>query len=159
MLETEGISASFALIGAIAVVTVVGAAVSAVETRRRKRRIEAAFAGRPSLSPTQFHEAYFQQQGIPPNIVVDVLTILEQQFSVDLSRLADTDDFSRNLNFLWAIDSLADIEIVCALEKRFGIEIEDIEAEEAHTVADIVNLVHRKLGPPCRSFPQTNAAK
>lgn len=78
-------------------------------------------------------------------MVVGVGTILEEQLSADLSRLRDTDDLSKNLAFFWDFDSLADVEIVCALEERFGIKISDEEAERTKTVADIVHLVQTKL--------------
>jgi acyl carrier protein len=62
-----------------------------------------------------------------------------------MSCLHDEDDFSKNLNFFWEFDSLADVEIISALEKKFGVNITDEEAENAHTVNDIVNLVARKV--------------
>jgi acyl carrier protein len=40
---------------------------------------------------------------------------------------------------------LADVQIVCALEERFGIKISDEEAQHAKTVAEIVHLVQRKI--------------
>ena len=40
---------------------------------------------------------------------------------------------------------MADVEIVVSLEKEFDIKIEDKEAERAHTVRDIVNLVWGKV--------------
>jgi acyl carrier protein len=63
-----------------------------------------------------------------------------------MSRLADNDDFSKNLSFFWDFDSMADVEIVCALEEKFGIKISDEEAEKAHTISEIVNLVYSKIG-------------
>lgn len=121
------------------------AALVRVDSLRRAKKIEAAFAGRKALAPEAFYEAHFKSHGVPLAVVVGVRTILEEQLSADLSRLRDTDDFSKNLAFFWDFDSLADVEIVCALEERFGIKISDQEAERTKTVADIVHLVQTKL--------------
>jgi acyl carrier protein len=62
-----------------------------------------------------------------------------------MSRLSAEDDFSKNLNFFWQYDSMADVEIVVRLEKEFDIKITDVEAERTKTVEDLVNLVWLKL--------------
>ena len=43
------------------------------------------------------------------------------------------------------IDSLDQVEITMEVEQAFGIRIEDEESRGLNTVADIVNLVERKL--------------
>jgi acyl carrier protein len=111
----------------------------------RARKIEAAFAHRRQRSTTEFYEEFFREQGVPEEIVSGVKYILEEQLSADLSRIIDSDDFSKNLNFFWDSDSMVDIEIIYALEKRFSIQITDEEAVNAHTVKDIVDLVWRKV--------------
>lgn len=113
------------------------------ENGRKQKAIENAFADREILSPERFHDRYFAD--IPKPIVFGVREVLEQYLDTDLSRVQDRDDFSENLQFFWDFDSMADIEIVMALEKRFGIHIEDSEAEEAKSVRDIVLLIQRKL--------------
>lgn len=42
-------------------------------------------------------------------------------------------------------DSLDTIELIMALEEKFGIEIPDEDAEEMHTVADVVNYLEKKI--------------
>ena len=135
------------------VLAIVGAAAMialfvAFESWQRKRKLERAFAGRASLGSEQFYEAYFKERGIPFHIVSGVRSILEELLSADLSRLVDSDDFSKNLSFFWDFDSMADVEIVCALEERFAIKISDAEAEQTKTIADIVDLVHSKSSAP-----------
>jgi len=76
--------------------------------------------------------------------VSGVRRILEEHLDADLSKLSATDDFSTNLAFFWRYDSMADVEIVLALEKEFGIEITDEEAAAARTIRAIVNLVWNK---------------
>lgn len=43
-------------------------------------------------------------------------------------------------------DSLDSIELVMALEEKYGIEIPDEDAEEMHTVSDVVNYIGKKIG-------------
>ena len=63
-----------------------------------------------------------------------------------MSRLRAEDDFSKNLSFFWDFDSLADVEIVLAIQEHFRIEIPDSEAEQTHTVSELVQLVSGKVG-------------
>ena len=117
-----------------------------LQSKRDAQKIERAFSGREFLSTEQFYDSYFREQGVPFHVVVGVRKVLAEQFDVDMSRLSAADDFSENLHFLWDFDSMADVEIILALEKQFGIQISDQEAEKAVTVRDIVNLVCEKIG-------------
>lgn len=47
-------------------------------------------------------------------------------------------------------DDLAQVEIVMALERRFGIEIDDARAREARTVGALSDLTIATLRPGCR---------
>lgn len=107
--------------------------------------MEEAFVGRTPLPGAEFYERFFRAQGIPENIVMGVRQVLGEQLDADLSRLAASDDFSRNIGFFFDFDSMADVEIVCALEERFSIKISDEEATNAHTIQDIVDLVWCKV--------------
>lgn len=125
-----------------------GIALAVREARARQRRVREAFAGREPLTAQEFFERYFRAEGIPFSVVSGVRRILEEHLGADLSRLAASDDFSKNLGFFWRYDSMADVEIVLALEKEFGIEIADEEAAAARTVRDIVDMVWRKKRLP-----------
>jgi acyl carrier protein len=129
---------------------VVGVAILAVvfsrsESHQRNKKFEAVFAGREQLAIDQFYEKYFKDRGVPLHVVSGVRKILEEQLLADMSRLTDTDDFSKNLNFFFDFDSMVDVEIVCALEKEFSINISDEEAVNTKTINDIMQLVFRKL--------------
>jgi len=113
--------------------------------RRERRKIEAAFAGREPLTDEQFFERYFRTKGVRIDVASEVRRILAEQIGQDLSRLQSSDDFTKNLKFLFEIDSLVDVEIVLALEKSFGIKITDQEAQAMRTVEDIVLAVQSKL--------------
>jgi len=123
----------------------VGIPIWIYESRDRKKRYEAAFAGRDPFEHKSFYEECFQSRGIPADVVIKVKRILEEVLNDDLSRLRAEDDFTRNLSFFFQYDSMADVEIVQRLEADFKIEISDKEAGDAHTVEDIVNLVWSKL--------------
>lgn len=122
-----------------------GVALAMRDARTRQRRLREAFAGRAPQTDRQFFERQFAAEGIPLSVASGVRRILEEQLDADLSKLSATDDFSTNLAFFWRYDSMADVEIVLALEKEFGIEIADAEAVAARTVRDVVELVWRKI--------------
>lgn len=120
-------------------------AFSRSEKASREKKIEEAFAERPQRTAEEFYQTYFKTLGVPEDVVLGVREILEVQLDADLSRMIDADDFSKNFSFFLAFDSMADVEIVCALEKRFEIKISDKEAANAVTVKDIIKLVWKKV--------------
>jgi len=133
------------IIAAIVVITVITVRQIRYESEQRRKKIEEAFVGRKPLDPEKFYITYFMKKGVSLEVVEGVRKILEEQLYADMSRLTAEDDFSKNLSFFWDYDSMADVEIVCAIEEHFGITISDSEAEKAHTVRDIVNLVSAKV--------------
>lgn len=131
----------------LALLALIGLPLSLWDGRKKKKKIEKAFAGREPLAGHTFYEKHFRARGVPADIVLKVRHILEDELNADLSRLAAGDDFSQNLSFFWEYDSMADVEIVMRLEAEFAIKITDTEAEQTRTVEDIVNLVWGKLRP------------
>ena len=131
-----------AIVVGIAILSVV---LSRSESKQREKKFEAAFAGRDQLDIDQFYERFYKGKGVSPQIVGGVRKVLEGVLLADMSRLADTDDFSKNLNFFFEFDSMADVELICALEKEFEINITDNEAMNTKTINDIVQLVCHKL--------------
>ncbi len=126
------------------------------ESSQKRKKIEQAFEGRPCLNNQEMYERYFQSQNIPSDVVFRVKRILEEQLDADLSRLTEEDDFSTNLSFFWDFDSMADVEIVMALEEEFDIKIEDSEAEHTSTILDIMNLVDTKKQKHAGNSSQNN---
>lgn len=119
------------------------------ESRAKEQKVKEAFAGRESLSPEAFYDRYFLGLGVAPEVVDGIRKILEDQLGANMSRLRAEDDFSQNLSFFWDFDSMADVEIVLALEEHFQIKIADPEAERTHTVFELVQLVSSKVEAGC----------
>ena len=115
------------------------------ESKAKKKKFEAAFAGQEPLDEQIFYERYFQARGVPADVVIKVRRILEDALDADLPRLKAEDDFTKNLSFFFQYDSLADVELVGRLEEEFSIKIADAEAERTRTVEDIISLVWLKL--------------
>ena len=61
---------------------------------------------------------------------------------------AKPEDISLETSFIddLGADSLDSIELVMALEEKYDIEIPDEDAEEMHTVSDVVNYIGKKIG-------------
>ena len=109
-----------------------------------RRQHERMFAGRSPLSSDEFYEKYFSDQGFKKDIVVRIKNIFNAKVGFDLSRLSADDDFSTELQYIWDHDSLADVEILVALEKEFVIKITDEEAKRMHTIRDVVQIISAK---------------
>lgn len=118
------------------------------EARAKEKKVKEAFTGRESLTPQAFYDRYFLGLGVAPEVVFGIRKILEKQLGADMSRLRAEDDFAKNLSFFWDFDSMANLEIVLAIEEHFQIKITDPEAERTHTVSELVQLVSGKVGRP-----------
>lgn len=133
-----------AIVAGLVVVVALGVLLNRRGSRARATDIEEVFAGRQQLASDEWWEQEFSKTGIPNDVVVGVRKVLEKVLDADMSRLRSTDDFSTNLAFFSRHDSMADVEIVVALEREFRIAITDEEARNSRTVSDLVNLVARK---------------
>lgn len=118
-----------------------------LQSKKRAKKIEAAFDGREPLDDRTFYQRYFMKRGIPEDVVGRFRRVLEDELNADMSRLRAEDDFERNLSFFWEFDSMADVELIIRLEEEFGIKIKDAEAQQASSVAQMVELVWSKLSP------------
>jgi acyl carrier protein len=110
-----------------------------------KQRLEQVFSGRQPLTPDEFYQKYFESQGYAKFVVLKVKEIFQENIDFDLSRISSKDDFSKELNFIWDFDSMADVEIVISLEKAFKIQITDAEATAMKTLSDVIHIVSTKI--------------
>jgi acyl carrier protein len=131
--------ADYALMSCFSIIT---------ESGRKQRKLDRVFAGREPLGDHRLWELYFRQYGVASDTVARIRRILAEILQADLSRVRDTDDFSKELAFFWDFDSLADVQIVEALEEQFSITITDADAEAMKTLRDIVLGVHAKITKP-----------
>jgi acyl carrier protein len=120
-----------------------------VHERRERVRIQRKLAGRPQLSPAEFGQQYAPQSESKAAVACRVRAVIDsvaQQIPLNTAGLQPSDAFVQDLN-LDALDSMASVELVVALEKEFAISIPDADAETMRTVADIVEYVHSRSAP------------
>jgi acyl carrier protein len=137
----------YIVLAIIGVIVVIGIPLGVLGDKLRNREIEEVFGGRESLDEKDFYEKYFEERGVPFFIVKEIREILEEVLDADLSRLSAEDDFSKNLNFFWQHDSLADVEMFEKIEEEFEIKLHQSDFDNLKTtsVNDIVNIVWRKV--------------
>ncbi|MFH1246118.1 MAG: acyl carrier protein [Candidatus Omnitrophota bacterium] len=70
----------------------------------------------------------------------DVKAIIAEQLSVKVEEVTDNASFVDDLG----ADSLDTVELVMALEEKFGIEIPDEDAEKMTTVGDAIRYLEEK---------------
>ena len=112
---------------------------------QKNARAEEVFRGREPLDDRMLWERFFSQYGVAVDTVARVRKVLTTVLQTDLSRIRDSDDFSKELAFFWDWDSMADDEAVQGLEVEFGITISDADAEAMKTLKDIVLGIHEKI--------------
>ncbi|CCB80378.1 MULTISPECIES: acyl carrier protein [Helicobacter] len=67
----------------------------------------------------------------------DVQAVIVEQLNVSATQVTEEADFIKDLN----ADSLDVVELIMALEEKFGIEIPDEQAEKIKTVGDAVRFI------------------
>ncbi|MBI2375104.1 MAG: hypothetical protein HYV07_13995 [Deltaproteobacteria bacterium] len=115
------------------------------ERGRRRADIEAAFDGRKNLDPDEFFAEHFSETPVPRDVSDRLRTIFEHVADTDLSLVRRHDRFSDELKFIWAYDSMADVEIVMSIEEEFRINLPGPVLDEAKTLRDLGCLVWARL--------------
>ena len=109
------------------------------------RKIEAVFAGRPQLDDESFFQRYYAGTDVKKEVAIGVRHAFQAHLMFDMQRLAPSDSFKEELNFVWKYDSLADVELICQIEKQFTVDITEAEGRDASTMGDLIRLVDAKL--------------
>jgi acyl carrier protein len=74
----------------------------------------------------------------------DVRKIIVDQLGVDAGQVTLDARFIDDLG----ADSLDTVELIMALEEKFGIEVPDEDAEKLMTVGKAIEYIEKKLGEP-----------
>ncbi len=67
----------------------------------------------------------------------DIQAVIAEQLNVDAAQVTPEAEFVKDLG----ADSLDVVELIMALEEKFGIEIPDEQAEEIRNVGDVVAFI------------------
>ncbi|WRE93575.1 acyl carrier protein [Helicobacter pylori] len=67
--------------------------------------------------------------------------VIAEQLGIDVSQVTPEAEFVKDLG----VDSLDIVELVMALEERFGIEIFDEQAEKIVNVGDAMRYIEKQL--------------
>ncbi|WQU05050.1 acyl carrier protein [Helicobacter pylori] len=68
-------------------------------------------------------------------------TVIAEQLEIDVSQVTPEAKFVKDLG----VDSLDIVELIMALEERFGIEIPDEQAEKIVNVGDVMRYIEKQL--------------
>jgi acyl carrier protein len=112
---------------------------------RDDRALDRIFEGRALLSDDEFYDRYFSDGSVAREVAVGIRAAFIEHVPLDMRRLAPEDSFGRELQFVWSHDSLADVELILDVEKRFGVSISEQEARETLTMGTLIRLVDRKV--------------
>ncbi|WP_121021627.1 acyl carrier protein [Helicobacter vulpis] len=67
----------------------------------------------------------------------EIQAVIVEQLNVNASQVTEEADFIKDLN----ADSLDVVELIMALEEKFGIDIPDDQAEKIKTVGDVIKFI------------------
>ena len=112
---------------------------------RDDHALDRVFEGRSLLSDDEFYERYFPDGSVSKEVAVGIRAAFIEHVPLDMRRLAPEDSFGRELQFVWSHDSLADVELILDVEKKFAISISEQEGRETLTMGALIRLVDRKV--------------
>ncbi|SMA52986.1 acyl carrier protein [Helicobacter pylori] len=75
------------------------------------------------------------------NLFETIRAVIAEQLGIDVSRVTPEAKFVKDLG----VDSLDIVELIMALEERFGIEISDEQAEKIVNVGDVMRYIEKQL--------------
>ncbi len=75
------------------------------------------------------------------NLFEDIQAVIAEQLNVDAAQVTPEAEFVKDLG----ADSLDVVELIMALEEKFGIEIPDEQAEKIVNVGDVVKYIEKQL--------------
>jgi acyl carrier protein len=109
-----------------------------LQARSERRRALRHMQGRKPLPDDDFGRQFF-----PPHhaeIAARLRRILSRHIALDLSRLHPDDKLVEDLR-MDSLDSMSTVEFIVDVEKEFRIVIPDAEAEQMHSLRDVVEHV------------------
>ncbi|GAA8558856.1 hypothetical protein oki1432_10870 [Helicobacter pylori] len=75
------------------------------------------------------------------NLFETIQAVIAEQLNIDASQVTPEAEFVKDLG----ADSLDIVELIMALEERFGIEIPDEQAEKIVNVGDVMRYIEKQL--------------
>ncbi|MCQ2713831.1 acyl carrier protein [Helicobacter pylori] len=75
------------------------------------------------------------------NLFETIQAVIAEQLEIDVSQVTPEAKFVKDLG----VDSLDIVELIMALEERFGIEIPDEQAEKIVNVGDVMRYIEKQL--------------
>jgi len=113
--------------------------------KKTRARLNDLLSSKPERNDQDYFDEFYSGSDVSEEVVSKIRYIFCEQTGIDLKPLEPDDDLSGDYSLIWALDSMADVEIVIALEEEFGIEISDAEAASMKSIRDISVIVTSKL--------------
>ena len=113
--------------------------------KKTKLKLAELLSDRPERSEQDYYDEFYADSDVSVEVVSMIRNIFSEQFGIDLGALDPDDDLSDDYSLIWDLDSLADVEIILAIEEEFGIEISDGEACGMSSLRSISEIVGSKV--------------
>jgi acyl carrier protein len=113
-------------------------------TRKARSEISSRFSGRTSLSDSEYYAQFFSNSKISSDIVARVRKVFSVQLGEEFRLLYPDDDWTKEFQVIWSLDSMADVELVLALEDEFKVSISEQESARMKCLRAVIEIINEK---------------
>ena len=113
--------------------------------KKTRGRLNDLLSSKQQRDDQDYYDEFYQGSEVSEHVVSKIRHIFCEQTGMELKPLEPDDDLSGDYSLIWAMDSMADVEIVIALEEEFDIDISDAEAASMKSIRDISEIVTAKI--------------
>ena len=131
-------------VAAIAAVLALSGVGLYLHDRRNTARARRRLALRPQLGPEEFTRAHFGGGERRTKLAGEIHELIQAHLPYSVKGLAPGDSFVEDLR-MDALDSMATVELVMDVEKKYGITIPNEDAARILTVQELVEYLERRL--------------
>ena len=114
----------------------------------QRRRVNQSLHDRPTLSPEEWFEQFWQPLGISPQVVSFVYTYLQAYSGLEFSRVQPSDHLNQDLHLYLVCWFDWEVALCEEFANCFGVDLFDrLETQNFETVKDLVLFLDHQLLP------------
>ncbi len=113
-------------------------------TRGTKKEIASLFSGRMNLPDSEYYSRFYSSSNISLDIVARIRNVFAAQIGEEFRLLYPDDDWTKEFQIIWKLDSMGNVEMHLALESEFKIAISEQESASMTCIRKVSEIINEK---------------